>query len=105
VDDVLRTTGPLAGRAVAARLPTGERRHAGPERFALDAEFADIARHDSRPAASPVATGIQYPAYLASHPNRRRPADLLIWPPVLSLLGLPAAAAIRRPHRGPGVAS
>jgi putative intracellular protease/amidase len=81
------------------RLPRGERIHADPYTFAFDAALADIARHDSRAAARLVATGIEYPADLASHTGRRWPTELLIRPLALSLLGLLTAATINRRRR------
>jgi transcriptional regulator GlxA family with amidase domain len=80
----------------AVGLPPGERIHAAADTFVFDAALADIARHDSRAAARLVATGIEYPADLASHTGRRWPTELLIRPFALSLLGLAGAFAIRR---------
>jgi transcriptional regulator GlxA family with amidase domain len=80
----------------ASGLPPGEHIHADPDTFVFDAALADIARYDSRAAARLVATGIEYPADLASHTGRRWPSELLIRPLALSLLGLAGAFAIRR---------
>jgi putative intracellular protease/amidase len=80
-------------------LPPGERIHTDPDTFVFDAALADIARHDSRAAARLVATGIEYPADLASHTGRRWPSELLGRPLALSLLGLLTAATISRSRR------
>jgi transcriptional regulator GlxA family with amidase domain len=87
------------------RLPRLEAIHADTNTFAFDAALADIARHDSRAAARLVATGIEYPADLASHTGRPWPTELLIRPLALSLLGLLTAAAIRRSNRRREVAA
>jgi transcriptional regulator GlxA family with amidase domain len=88
-----------------AGLPRGEHIHANPDTFPFDAALADIARQDSRAAARLVATGIEYPADLASHTGRRWPTELLIRPLALSLLGLLAAATISRGRRRQEVAA
>jgi putative intracellular protease/amidase len=83
----------------AGGLPPGERIHADPDTFVFDAALEDIARQDSRAAARLVATGIEYPADLASHTGRPWPTELLVRPLVLSLLGVLGAFAIRRLRR------
>jgi hypothetical protein len=83
--------------AARGELPVPEHVHAASEVFPFDAVLADIARHDSRAAARLVATGIEYPADPASHAGRRWPAELLLRPVALAVVGLLAAA--HRPNR------
>lgn len=79
-----------AGRGVLV-----DRVHAGAaDRFPVDAVLQDLARQDTRAAASLVARGIEYPAPDVGFAERAWPYDLLLRPLLLGVLGLTLAVGV-----------
>jgi transcriptional regulator GlxA family with amidase domain len=71
-----------------------------PGRFAVDAVLRDIGRQETRAAAALVARGIEYPVAPTGLVGGRWPDALVLRPVLLALLGLAAAALVRRGRAG-----